>query len=287
MKRKIYNISSIVLIVAVIGTYIMGDYIKFGGTFRFLKDWHYWLEIAINLVLTIMIMITARDMTKNKLLDNNETIINNMDFIQRARRIIIGNAYSSKLDTFLVKVNDDNKIQAYNRYLENTINKVASHWWTTLKYKEKKIAKLEKLLNETDEEKLKKTVKFRKITKSALFSGIDGKIISINDYDVLTHETRDILSMVGTKTISIFIFSAFGGSLIVDFIFNGWGALYSSLIKLISLLMSLISAIKQADEFVTYNVQEALNKRVELLSNFVNQDSELREKVVNLKKSQN
>ena len=283
IKRKIYNISSIILIIAIIGTYVIGDYVKFGGSVEFIKSWQYWFNIIINLVLTIMIMITTRDLTKNKLLDNNDTIKNNIDFIQRARRIIIGNAYSSSLDTYLIKVNEDNKIQAYNRKIENTINKVNSNILTTMNYKEEKIKKLELLLNLSNDDKLKKVVKFVKITKSALFSGIDGKIISINDYDVLTHNTRDVLSMVSSKALSIFVFSAFGGSVIVDFIFNGWGAVYSTLIKLISLLMSIISAIKQADEFVTYNVQEALNKRTELLSNFVNTDEELKQKIIKLK----
>ena len=283
IKRKIYNISSITLIVAIIGTYVIGDYVKFGGSIEFLTSWQYWFNIIINLVLTIMIMVTTRDLTKNKLLDASKTINNNIDFIQRSRRAIIGNAYSGKLDEYLVAVNKDNKIQAFNRKIENQINKANCNPFTTISHKDKKVAELEKLLNLSDDEKLKKGVKFVKVTKSALFSGIDGKIISIDDYDLYTHNTRDIMSMVTYKALSIFLFSAFGGSVIVDFIFNGWGAVYSTLIKLISLLMSVISAIKQADEFVTYNVTEAMNKRTELLSNFINQDTELKEKVIKLK----
>ena len=143
------------------------------------------------------------------------------------------------------------------------------------------------MLEVPKEEVLKHHIKYRKITKTGLFANIDGKIITDDEYDISAHEARDVAQMVGLKALMVFIFAGITGTMTVDFFWYGVSALWSTMIKLFALLMAYTSAINQAVNFVKYNVEQSLNKRVELLTNFVNKYPDLKAKLIERKKEEN
>jgi hypothetical protein len=144
------------------------------------------------------------------------------------------------------------------------------------KYEEER-KKLNELLTKDKEEIVKMNVRYKKITVSKLFSSLDGKIPNDNEYDIDTYEARDVAKMVGMKTLLIVLFSAFSGMIVVDFFISGWSVIYSTLIKLFSLLMAVNTAMNTADDFVEHNIRISVQRRLKYLAEFVNSKPQLKE----------
>ena len=285
-KKNIISISQVFTIILVFFLFVLSDYVKFNGEMGFITEWAYWVLVCAELVLIVALMITVRSIHKNKEIELNENILSNLSFIERARKVVLSEGYTKQLDEEIIELNKENKYCAYKRKIEKKLNLVMSLKMPAKK-KDKLISKYEKLLEVPKEEVLKHHVKFKKITKTGLFANIDGKIITDDEYDISAHETRDVAQMVGLKALMVFIFAGITGTMTVDFFWYGISALWGTLIKLFALLMAYTTAINQAINFVKYNVEQSLNKRVELLTNFVNKYPELKAKLIERKKEEN
>lgn len=284
-KKNIVSLSQIFTIVLVFFLFILSDYIKFNGEMGFITEWAYWVLVSAELVLIIALMVTVRSIHKNKEIEINENILSNISFIERTRKVVLGEGFTKQLDEEIVELNKENKYCAYKRKIEKKLNLVMA-LKLPAKKKDQLITKYEKLLEVPKEEVLKHHIKYRKITKTGLFANIDGKIITDDEFDISAHETRDVAQMIGLKALMVFIFAGITGTMTVDFFWYGISALWSTLIKLFSLLIAYTSAINQAVNFVKYNVEQSLNKRVELLTNFVNKYPELKAKLIEKKKEE-
>lgn len=284
-KKNIVSISQIFTIILVFFLFILSDYVKFNGEMGFITEWAYWVLVCAELVLIIALMITVRSIHKNKEIELNENILNNLSFIERSRKVVLSEGYTKQLDEEIVEWNKENKYCAYKRKIEKKLNLVMA-LKLPAKKKDKLITKYEKLLEVPKEEVLKHHVKFKKITKTGLFANIDGKIITDDEFDISAHEGRDVAQMVGLKALMVFIFAGITGTMTVDFFWYGVSALWSTMIKLFALLMAYTSAINQAVNFVKYNIEQSLNKRVELLTNFVNKYPDLKAKLIERKKEE-
>ena len=130
------------------------------------------------------------------------------------------------------------------------------------------------------DEVLKKNIRFKKITQTGLFANVDGKLAVSSRYDIDTHETKDIASMVSYKSIIYILLTAISGTLAVNFMFSGWSAIWGTLLKVISLLLALNSAMRQANNFVDYNIEQALDNRLRIILAFVNSNDEVKNKVL-------
>ena len=278
-KNGISLLSQITVIILVFGLYILGDYLSFKGTMEFITDPVYWSTTTISLVLIIAVMITIRSMRKNDKIANSEDIANNMRTVQAVRKVVLINAYDEEFQAYIDKVNDDYKYETYINKITKKINRL-NYLLISTKRKDKKLKKYEEMLKIPKTEVIKMHIKFKKITQTGLFSGVDGKLAVMNKYDTSTHETKDIALMVGYKTLMVYLLTAFSGTMIVNFIFNGWSALWGTLLKLFSLAFATTTAIKQADNFVDYNIEQALDNRLRVILGFVNSSEDIKMKVL-------
>lgn len=281
-KKGISFLSQVFTLVLVFCLFIIGDYLKFGGTMEFCTDVVYWVTTTISLLLVITSMVTIRAMRKEKLIANDKSIQDNLLTADATRRVVLANAYSEKLQAHIEKENETNKYEHFIAKVTKKINRLQSLWAFVLKasYKERKLKEYEKQLETPKEEVLKMNFKYHKITQTSLFAGIDGKITVLNRFDTSTHELKDKATMISYKAVITYILTMIGGTMIVDFMWNGWSAIWSTTIKLFALALSTNSAIKTAENFVEYNVRQALDNRIRVITNFVNSDNELKSLVI-------
>lgn len=283
-RKGITFLSQIFTLVLVFALFIVGDYLKFGGTMEFCTDIVYWITTTISLLLVITSMITIRAMRKEKLIGLDKSIQDNLLTADATRRVVLANAYSEKLQAHIDKENETNKYEHYITKITKKINRLQTFGFILkASYKEKKLKEYEKALEIPKEEVIKMNFRYKKITQTSLFAGIDGKIAVLNRFDTSTHEVKDKATMISYKALITYILTMIGGTMIVDFIWNGWSAIWSTTIKLFALALSTNSAIRTAENFVEYNVRQALDNRIRVITNFVNSDTELKQLVINKK----
>lgn len=283
-KNGMSTISQVMTIILVFFLYILSDYVSLDGSLKFMTEPMYYVVVTVNVVAIISLMITIRNMRKNDLILHNDNILESITAINRARKVIISNRYSDDLQVYLDELNKENKYQTYLNKISKKINKVQFNIFLTQKKKDKKIIELEQKLATPKEDVLKMVVKYRKVTIAGLFAGIDGKIAITNRFDTDTHNTRDVLQMTSQKALSIYLLSAISGSIIAGLIWQGWAGIWGTIIKLFALCLSCSQAIKQANDFVAYNVEQALDNRVQMTLDYVNSNEEVKNKFLALKK---
>lgn len=285
-KKKVFSrkgvslISQIAIIVLIFGIYILGDYLSFKGSMDFATSPEYWITTAISITLVVVFMTTIRNMHKDKRVAESKDIENNMQTIQAVRKVVLINAYDEELQKHLDKVNDDKKYETYINNITKKINKLPLRIFLSKNKKEELLKKYEQLLRMPREEVLKKNIRFKKITQTGLFANVDGKLAVSSRYDIDTHETKDIAAMVSYKSIIYILLTAISGTLAVNFMFSGWSAIWGTLLKVISLLLALNSAMRQANNFVDYNIEQALDNRLRIILAFVNSNDEIKNKVL-------
>lgn len=285
-KKKVFSrkgvslISQIAIIVLIFGIYILGDYLSFKGSMDFATSPEYWITTAISITLVVVFMTTIRNMHKDKRVAESKDIENNMQTIQAVRKVVLINAYDEELQKHLDKVNDDKKYETYINNITKKINKLPLRIFLSKNKKEELLKKYEQLLRMPREEVLKKNIRFKKITQTGLFANVDGKLAVSSRYDIDTHETKDIASMVSYKSIIYILLTAISGTLAVNFMFSGWSAIWGTLLKVISLLLALNSSMRQANNFVDYNIEQALDNRLRIILAFVNSNDEIKNKVL-------
>lgn len=285
-KKGISLLSQILIIALVFIIDIVTDYLKLGGDGYFVTDVYYWINIGIQFILIATLMITVRAMRKEKKCDESKTIYENLFTISIARKVVLGNQFSEKLQKHLDKVNEYNKYDTYVNKITKKINNLPRHiFWSKAK-KERKLVEYEKALQEPMEKVIRKHFRYKKVTQTGLFAGIDGKIAVYNQFDTQTHEGKDVGQMLGYKAIVMFLLTAFGGTIVADFVWNGWSAIWSTLLKLFALLMATISALKQAENFVDYNIEQALDNRIRIILDFVNANEDVKSKFLEKKQSE-
>lgn len=278
-KNGLMSTTRILTILIIFILYILADYIKARLTGGVITDAVYWIQTGINIVLVISTMITIRSMRKDKKLAENIEIIDSMNQIDTGFKVITINGYSTKLDEYITELNKQNKYETFINVIKKKLLKLGDKE----KYDEKR-KELNRLLALPKEEVIKMNIKYKRITVSKLFSSVDGKILNNNEYDLDTYEGQDIAKMVGLRALLIILFSAFTGSIIVDFMFGGLAVIYSTLLKIFSLLLAVNTAMNIADEFVNHNIKISVNRRLRHLAGFVNGTPELKELIEKYKK---
>ena len=238
------------------------------------------MTTAISITLVVVFMTTIRNMHKDKRVAESKDIENNMKTIQAVRKVVLINAYDEELQKHLDKVNNDKKYETYINNITKKINKLPLRIFLSKNKKEELLKKYEQLLRMPREEVLKKNIRFKKITRRGLFANVDGKLAVSSRYDIDTHEIKDIASMVSYKSIIYILLTAVSGTLAVNFMFSGWSAIWGTLLKIISLLLALNSAMRQANNFVDYNIEQALDNRLRIILAFVNSNDEIKNKVL-------
>ena len=279
-RKGVSLITQISIIVLIFGIYILGDYLSFKGSMDFASSPEYWITTAISITLVVVFMTTIRNMHKDKRVAESKDIENNMKTIQAVRKVVLINAYDYELQKHLDKVNDDKKYETYINNITKKINKLPLRIFLSKNKKEELLKKYEQLLRMPRDEVLKKNIRFKKITQTGLFANVDGKLAVSSRYDIDTHETKDIASMVSYKSIIYILLTAISGTLAVNFMFSGWSAIWGTLLKVISLLLALNSAMRQANNFVDYNIEQALDNRLRIILAFVNSNDEIKNKVL-------
>lgn len=285
-KKKVFSrkgislISQIAIIVLIFGIYILGDYLSFKGSLDFATSAEYWITTGISITLVVVLMITIRNMHKDKRIAESKDIENNMKTVQAVRKVVLINAYDVELQAHLDKVNDDKKYETYINNITKKINKLPLRIFLSKNKKDELLKKYEQLLRTPREEVLKKNIRFKKITQTGLFANVDGKLAVFSKFDIDTHETKDIASMVSYKSIIYILLTAISGTLAVNFMFSGWSAIWGTLLKIISLLLASNSAMRQANKFVDYNIEQALDNRLRIILSFVNSSEEIKQKVL-------
>ena len=279
-RKGVSLITQISIIVLIFGIYILGDYLSFKGSMDFATSPEYWITTAISITLVVVFMTTIRNMHKDKRVAESKDIENNMKTIQAVRKVVLINAYDYELQKHLDKVNDDKKYETYINNITKKINKLPLRIFLSKNKKEELLKKYEQLLRMPRDEVLKKNIRFKKITQTGLFANVDGKLAVSSRYDIDTHETKDIASMVSYKSIIYILLTAISGTLAVNFMFSGWSAIWGTLLKVISLLLALNSAMRQANNFVDYNIEQALDNRLRIILAFVNSNDEVKNKVL-------
>jgi hypothetical protein len=285
-KQKVFSrkgislISQIAIIGLIFGIYILGDYLSFKGSMDFATSPEYWITTGISITLVVVLMTTIRNMHKDKRIAENKDIENNMQTIQAVRKVVLSNAYDEELQKHLDKVNDDKKYETFINNITKKINRLPLRFLLSKTKKEALLKKYEMLLRTPKEEVLKKNIKFKKITQTALFANVDGKLAVFSKYDIDTHEAKDVVSMVSYKSILYILLTAISGTLAVNFIFSGWSAVWGTLLKIASILMASNSAMRQANNFVDYNIEQALDNRLRIILSFVNSSEEIKSKVI-------
>ena len=278
-KKNISLFGQITVIVLVFILFVLADYLSFSGSLAFMTDWVYWVTTTLSLMLIVALMITVRNMRKDKQIEINENINNNMQTVQAVRKVVLINAYDDMLQEYIDKVNEDYKYETYVNNITKKINKLLILPMKQEK-KDAKLRKYEEELKKPREEVLKMHIKFNKITQTGLFAGVNGKLSVISKHDISTHETKDIADMIGYKAIMVYLITAFSGTLAVSFFFYGWAAIWGTLLKIFSAVFSTNSAIRQADNFVDYNIEQALDNRLRIILGFVNSNEEVKQKVL-------
>ena len=285
-KKKVFSrkgislISQIAIVVLIFGIYILGDYLSFKGSMDFASSPEYWITTVISITLVVVFMTTIRNMHKDKRVAESKDIENNMKTIQAVRKVVLINAYDEELQKHLDKVNNDKKYETYINNITKKINKLPLRIFLSKNKKEELLKKYEQLLRMPRDEVLKKNIRFKKITQTGLFANVDGKLAVSSRYDIDTHETKDIVSMVSYKSIIYILLTAISGTLAVNFMFSGWSAIWGTLLKIISLLLALNSSMRQANNFVDYNIEQSLDNRLRIILAFVNSNDEIKNKVL-------
>ena len=278
-KSMVVSTTRVLTILMIFVLYILADYIKARLTGGVITDTVYWIQTFINMVLIIAIMLTVRSMRKDKKLNDSAEIVDSMNQIDMGFKVITVNGYSSKLDDYICELNKQNKYETFLSQIRRKLLKIGDKEKYDAKRKE-----LNRLLSLPKEEVLKMNIKYKRLTVSKLFSSVDGKIINDNEYDVDTYEKEDIAKMVGLKALLIILFSAFTGAIITDFMFGGLAVLYSTFLKIFSLLLAVNTAMNIADDFVEHNIKTSVGRRLRHLAGFVNQTPELKQLIDNYKK---
>ena len=199
-RKGVSLITQISIIVLIFGIYILGDYLSFKGSMDFASSPEYWITTAISITLVVVFMTTIRNMHKDKRVAESKDIENNMKTIQAVRKVVLINAYDEELQKHLDKVNDDKKYETYINNITKKINKLPLRIFLSKNKKEELLKKYEQLLRMPRDEVLKKNIRFKKITQTGLFANVDGKLAVSSRYDIDTHETKDIASMVSYKS---------------------------------------------------------------------------------------
>lgn len=270
-QKGIVSFSRISTIVLIFVLYIVADYINSDFKLNFMTDRSYWISTLINLVLVVSIMIIVRAIRRDKKINGSKEITEAMAQIQTGFKVITVNGFSSELDEYLKELNANNKYETFISQVKNRLIKLGDKE----KHEEKR-KHLNELLKLSKEEVLKLNVKYKKITVSKLFSSVDGKIINDNEYDLDTYEKQDVVKMVCSKAMLVFLFTAFGGSLFMDFMFGGLSTLYGTMLKLYSLLLAVNTSMNIADDFVEHNIKTSVNRRLKHLAGFVNNNERLK-----------
>lgn len=270
-RKGIVSASRIFTIAIIFVLYILADYIKAQITGGIITDGMYWLSIGISIVLIVSMMITVRAMRKDKKIAENLEIGDSMAQIETGFKVITNNGFSSKLDDYIAELNKQNKFETFQNQIKKKLFKLGDKEKYDAKRKE-----LNKLLSLPKEEVVKMNIKYKRITVSKLFSSIDGKILNDNEYDLDTYERQDIAKMVGMRALLIILFTAFTGSIVADFMFGGIAVIYSTLLKVFSLMLSINTAMNIADDFVEHNIKISVNRRLRHLAGFVNSTPELK-----------
>ena len=274
-KQGVVKFSRIFTIIITFVLYILADFVReIVNDTNLITDFTYWATTIVNVVLVACTMLVVRSLRKDKKIAESKDILTNMDVIRRGFNKITIKGLSTDLDEFLVELNKQNKYETFIKQVRQRLLKIADK--EKPKYEEER-KKLNELLAKDKEEIVKMNVKYKKITVSKLFSSLDGKIPNDNEYDIDTYETRDVAKMVGMKTLLIVLFSAFSGMIVVDFFISGWSVIYSTLIKLFSLLMAVNTAMNTADDFVEHNIRISVQRRLKYLAEFVNSKPQLKE----------
>lgn len=281
-KKGITLTSQIAIIFMVFIIYILADYIKLGGSMSFITDFWYWVSTSIGLILVCTLMIVIRQMRKDKKCSESKTIADNLVAIGRVRKVILNNNYSDEFQKELEEVNNENKYKTYLNKYTKKIRFLPYRFLLSKKKKDKKQLQYEAALKVSKEEVIKMNFYYSQITQTGCFAGIDGYIAVDNEFDIKTHESKNVFEMTGKKALIVYLLTAFSGTLIVDFMFGGWIAIWSTLLKLFGLLIATISALRTADNFVDYNVEQALDNRVRIILNFVNKHEDIKAKVLDL-----
>lgn len=280
-KSGVIKASRIFTIGMAFALYVVADYIAaIINDTALITDFSYWCKTIINIVLITVVMLVVRNMRKDKRIADDIYINNIMSQIQKGYNKIIVKGLSSQLDEYLVELNKTNKYETFIKSVRARLTKIADK--SKPKYiKERQY--LSELLNLSKEEVVARNFRYKKITVSKLFSSLDGKILNDNEYDLDTYESRDIAKMIGFKALLVILFSAFSGMIITDFVFGGWSILYSTLIKIFSLLVAINSAMNVADDFVEHNIRISVQRRFKYLAGFVNSNPELRDIIKEVK----
>jgi len=292
-KKKVFSrkgislISQVATICLIFGIYILGDYLAFQGSLDFATSAEYWITTGISITLVVVLMITIRNMHKDKRIEESKDIENNMKTVQAVRKVVLINAYDVELQAHLDKVNEDYKYETYINNITKKINRLNGFWghFIPKNKREKKLLKYEEQLRKPKDEVLKSHIRFKKITQIGLFANVDGKLAVYSKHDISTHEVKDIAEMVSYKSIIYILLTAISGTLAVSFMFNGISAIWGTLLKICSLLLASNSAMRQANNFVDYNIEQALDNRLRIILEFVNSKEEIKQKV--LEKLQN
>lgn len=274
-KKGLMKFSRIATIVIVFALYIMADFVKgIINEGQLITSVSYWITTTINIVLIACTMLVVRSIRKDKKIAESTDILKIMGVIQKGFNKITVKGLSTELDEYLVELNKQNKYDTFVKRIRERLIKIGDK--TKPKYEEER-KKLNEMLKLTKEDVAEMNVKYKKITVSKLFSSLDGKIVNDNEYDLDTYETQDIAKMVGLRTLLIVLFSAFSGLIVVDFFIGGWSVIYSTLIKIFSLLMAINTAMNVADDFVDHNIRISVQRRFKYLAEFVNSKPELQE----------
>lgn len=278
-RKGVSLISQMAVIVLVFAIYILGDYLSFGGTMKFATSPEYWITTLTSITLVLIMMITTRNMRKDKRISENSDIANNMKTVHAVRKVVLINAYGDELQEYLDKVNEDYK---YETYINNITSKINRLQYKPMKKekKDKLLQQLEQQLKVPKDEVLKMNIRFKKITQTGLFANVNGKLAVYSKHDINPHETRDVLEMTSYKSIIYILLTAISGTMFVNFVFGGWGAIWGTMLKICAIFMATNSAIRQADNFVDYNIEQALDNRLRIILGFVNTNEEIKAKVL-------
>lgn len=272
-KQKVVKFSRIVEIILIIALDILSDYVTTAGTMELITSFSYWLGIALDLILIISIMITVRAMRKDKRILEKPELVDCMDTIAKGYKRITFGGLSTKLDDYLVKVNKKNKYETFIKSIQKKLIRLGNK----NKPKHQKLREdYNALLKLTEDEVNELQFKYKKVSVSQLWSAVDGRIINDNEYDLNTYEKQDIGKMIGLRSLLVFLVSAFAGTFAIIFLDKGWGAIFSTLLKLFSLMWAVNTAINSADDFVDHNLTTAVQRRLRILAGFVMETPELK-----------
>lgn len=269
-KSTVTLATRIITIIFIFAIYILSDFVVASGGGGFVTDTAYWVKTVINLVLVVSIMITVRSMRRDKKIAGDKDIDSYMKQLEKGFKRITISGMADKFELYLDKLNDDAK---YNKFIKMVQAKLIR-----LKNSEKnKQARIElnSMLHLPREDVLKLDINHKRITFSQVFASIDGRIMNDDENDLSTYESQSIAKMVSTKSIMVFLFSAFTTSVAFDLIMGGVSAIFGVLIKVFSLLLAVNTAMNSADDYVNHNLKTSVIRRFKILANFLNSEPNL------------